>query len=86
MLKVSSVKQEDTAWDKFISLTYESNEYRVILHWDKWDGYELVSFTSPDGTWIDTPEWAVDWEEHNEKSLNYLLDELSDEKIEESFK
>jgi hypothetical protein len=84
MIKVSSVKKEDTAWDKHIRLTYEDKEYLAILHWDKWDGYELISFIDPSGKWIDTPEWAINWEENNEKSLNYVLDELSDEKIEEN--
>jgi len=88
MLKVSSVEMENTAWDKFITFTYEGNEYRALLHWDKWDGYDLVTFFDLNDIkkWIETPDWAVDWDEHNEQSLNYLLDELSDEKIEESYK
>ena len=78
-ITINGIVKEDTACDKEITLTYEGQEYAVRLHWDKWDGYE-VTFTD-----IDDPEWAINWEDNNDgESLAYVLDGLTDEKLEEA--
>jgi hypothetical protein len=86
-MEIKSVAKEDTAYDKYLRFTHEGQEYSVILHWDKWDGYEL-QFTELDVTrkWIDTPDWAIDWEDEYNDTLAQKLDELTDEIIEESYK
>ena len=82
-LEVKSVNKTYTAWNKHISFTYKGEEYLVILRWDTWEGYDLVSFLDVKNNvvWIDTPEWAQNWDDNNEESLNYVLDELSDEEL-----
>ena len=75
-IKIDGIVKEDTSYDKEITFTYEGESYTVRLHWDKWDGYDL-SFTE-----IDEPEWATNWEDSNEESLAYTLDNLTDEVLE----
>jgi hypothetical protein len=86
-MQIKSVTKEETAYDKYIRFTYEGQEYSVLLHWDKWDGFDL-QFTELERTanWVDDPEWAINWEDNNEESLSYTLEQLSDEAIEESYK
>ena len=86
-IKINGIVKEETAYDKEITLTYEGQEYAVTLHWDKWDGYE-VTFTDTANTrnWIDTPDWAINWEDNNDgESLAYVLDGLTDEVLEASY-
>jgi hypothetical protein len=78
-IKIKSVTKEETAYDKYVQFTYEGESYSVLLHWDKWDGYDL-SFTD-----IDEPEWATNWEWNDGETLAYILDGLTDEVIEESY-
>jgi hypothetical protein len=80
-IKINGIVKEETAYDKEITLTYEGQEYAVLLHWDKWDGYE-VTFSAE----IDEPEWATNWDDNNDgESLAYLLDGLSENVLEESY-
>jgi hypothetical protein len=85
-IKIESITKEETAYDKYVQFTYEGESYSVLLHWDKWDGFDLT-FTELDRTrnWIDAPDWAITWDENNEESLGYTLDQLTDEAIEESY-
>jgi hypothetical protein len=86
-IKIDGIVKEETAYDKEITLTYDGEIYAVRLHWDKWDGYDLT-FTEIDKThnWIDTPEWAINWEDNNDgESLAYVLDGLTDEVLEASY-
>jgi hypothetical protein len=86
-IKIDGIVKEETAYDKEITLTYEGESYAVRLHWDKWDGYE-VTFTDTANTrnWIDTPDWAINWEDNNDgESLAYVLDGLTDEVLEASY-
>jgi hypothetical protein len=85
-IEIASATKEETAYDKWIIFNYEGQEYSVLLHWDKWDGFDL-QFTESEfrSKWIDDPEWAVNWEDNNEQSLAYTLEELSDNIIEESY-
>ena len=80
-IEISTVSKEDTAYDKRITFTYKDKEYRVLLHWDAYEGFDLMFLEENGRTFTSTPEWAVDWdeEEHDGNSLEYCLDELSDE-------
>ena len=82
-IKINRITKEDTAYSKHIQFTYEGENYSVILYWDRYDGYE-VSFTEIGKTrnCIDEPEWAINWEDNNEESLAYTLDNLTDEVLE----
>lgn len=82
-VKIAEVVKEETAYDKWIRFEYEGQEYSVLLHWDKWDGFDLT-FTELDFTrkWIDAPDWAITWDEEHEESLGYTLELLSDETLE----
>ena len=79
-IKIERIEKEDTSFDKEITFTYEGEKYSVRLHWDKWDGYDLT-FTD-----IDDPEWAINWDDnHDNESLAYVLDGLTDEVLEASY-
>lgn len=80
-IKVDGVRQEITGWKRYISFTYDGNQYEAILHWDS-DGYELF-FTSENGVayqglW-NMPDWAENWDEtkHDGQYLNWYLDDLT---------
>jgi hypothetical protein len=85
-IEMTNATKEETAYDKWVAFKYEGQEYSVLLHWDKWDGFDLT-FTEVGNTrqWIDAPDWAITWDEDNEDSLGYTLEELSDNLIEESY-
>jgi hypothetical protein len=85
-IEIASATKEETAYDKWVVFKYEGQEYSVLLHWDKWDGFDLT-FTEVGNhrQWIDAPDWAITWDEDNEDSLGYTLEELSDNLIEESY-
>ena len=78
-IEITHVTKEETAYDKRIYFTYEGEQYIVLLHWDSHDGFDL--------TFLDevSPDWADDWEGENEESLEFKLDELTDEVIEKSY-
>jgi hypothetical protein len=79
VIEIKGITKEETAYDKEMTISYEGQEYSIILHWDKWDGYEIF-FND-----IDTPDWAIDWEENNNnESLDYLLDGLTEQILEAS--
>jgi hypothetical protein len=75
-IKIETIAKEETAFDKYVQFTYEGESYSALLHWDKWDGYDLT-FTE-----IDEPEWAINWEDSNDESLAFTLDGLTDEVLE----
>ena len=80
-IEIAGVTKAETSYDKRISFTYESVEYRVLLHWDAYEGFDL-HFLKEDGrTFTATPEWAVLWGDEDADSLEYRLDELTDEVI-----
>lgn len=85
-IAIQGVTKDETAYDKYIQFTYKGESYSVLLHWDKWDGYELT-FTDTANTrnWIESPEWAAMWEDNQQyggESLEYTLDGLTDETLE----
>jgi len=85
-IEINGVTKEDTAYDKWVHFTYEGKQYHALLHWDMYDGFDLT-FTDAVRTanWVSTPDWAVDWEGENEESLEFTLDQLTDEVIEASY-
>ena len=87
-LKVSSTSKVEKSYEKQITFTRGEETYYATLYWESNEGYELV-FVNSYGNAIDTPEWAVDWEEESnefhEDSLAFILDELTDAEIEASY-
>jgi len=82
-IEIKGMTKEETAYDKYVQFTYQGEDYSVLLHWDKWDGFD-ITFTDTVNTrhWIDAPDWAITWDEINDDSLSYTLDQLSDEVLE----
>jgi hypothetical protein len=76
---IEGVEKQETAYTKKMTITYEGQEYEVLLYWSNWEGYELDFIGS------DEPQWAIDWEDNNEESLAYTIDSLTDQVIEESY-
>ncbi len=76
---IEGVTKEETSYTKEMTITYDGQQYEVLLRWNNWDGYNLDFINS------DEPEWAIEWEDNNEESLAYTLDSLTDQVIEESY-
>jgi len=74
---IEGVSKEETSYAKEMTITYDGQQYEVLLRWNNWDGYELDFINS------DEPEWAIEWEDNNEESLAYTLDSLTDEVLED---
>jgi len=87
-LKISGVSKEERSYEKQITFTRGGSTYYARLYWESGEGFDLT-FTNAEGESITTPKWAVDWEEeselHYEESLSFILDQLTDEAIEESY-
>jgi hypothetical protein len=75
---IEGVSKQETSYAKEMTITYDGQQYEVLLRWNNWDGYELDFINS------DEPEWAIEWEDNNEESLAYTLDGLTDEVLEAS--
>jgi hypothetical protein len=75
-IEINGIDKEEIAYDKSIQFTREGESYVVLLHWDKWDGYDLT-FNN-----CDEPEWATNWDWNNGETLAYVLDGLTDEILE----
>jgi len=74
---IEGVSKQETSYAKEMTITYDGQQYEVLLRWNNWDGYELDFINS------DEPEWAIEWEDNNEESLAYTLDSLTDEVLED---
>ena len=80
-IKIEGASEEITGWKRYISFTYEGNQYEANLYWDS-EGYELL-FLTENGVvykgFYDMPKWAEDWDEdqHEGKYLNWYLDDLT---------
>lgn len=82
MLDIRGVSQGVTAYKKYLDFEYQGKNYGVVLYWDEHEGYELW-FKSESST----PEWAIEWDEElHGGSLEFILDDLSDNKLEEESK
>ena len=75
--KVTSSKEETTAFDKHIQFEFEGTVYYADLHWDSYDGYDM-NFVDKDGKHVDTPEWFWNWDET--EPVEYILDCLTEDK------
>lgn len=85
-IEINGVTKDETAYDKWIQFTYEGVEYRVQLHWDKYEGFEMnFTDTTRSANWIETPDWVMVWAGENEDRLEYVLDSLTDQVIEKSY-
>lgn len=85
-IEIKGITKEETAYDKHIQFTYEGKNYSVLLHWDKWDGFDLNFLNGRNFT--DAPEWAIEWEnsqQYGGESLEYTLDSLTEEVLEASY-
>ena len=78
-MEIKGISKDETAYAKEMTISYEGEEYEVLLRWDNWDGYDLTFTNSNE------PEWAINWEDNNEESLAYTLDCLTDEVLEASY-
>ena len=83
---IKGITKEETAYDKRITFEREGVEYSVLLHWDAYDGYDLQFL---DGrNYIADPDWVSEWQDaqqYGAESLEYFLDGLTDDVIEESY-
>ena len=78
-IKIQKSSKEETAWDKETTFEREGVEYKVLLHWDSYDGYEL-NFLD-DRRFIPNPDWVNDWQDSQQygaESLEYTLDCLTE--------
>ena len=79
-LEILNNEEEVTAWNKWIHFKYEGENYTVLLHWDTYEGYDLTFTDSHrSGKWVKTPLWAENWEDSEGMTLEYALDDLSNE-------
>jgi hypothetical protein len=87
-LKISGISKVEKSYEKQITFTRGEETYYATLYWESNEGFDLT-FKNADNETVTTPEWAVDWDEeselHNEDSLAFILDQLTDEAIEESY-
>ena len=87
-LKISGTSKVEKSYEKQITFTRGEETYYATLYWESNEGFDLT-FKNADNETVTTPEWAVDWEEeselHHEESLTFILDQLTDEAIEESY-
>ena len=87
-LKISGTSKVEKSYEKQITFTRGEETYYATLYWESNEGFDLT-FINADGKPVTTPEWAVDWEEESElyyeESLSFILDQLTDEAIEESY-
>ena len=72
-IEVGSLLKTETAYDKDMTLTYDGQEVRVILHWDDHDGFE-IQWLDQLNRWITQPAWADKIEEDGEMSVGFFLD------------
>ena len=79
-MKVRTIDKEITAYSKSLEIEVEGVTYHADLTYDSYSGYDL-RFTDNDGKYIDSPQWAQNYEQKISKtlwrSLPYDLDEMS---------
>ena len=77
-ITIKDANQRITAWIKDIEFEYEGENYLVTLHWNTYDGYDLLFKNKTNST----PEWA--WEmidaEAGDENLYEILDNLTEER------
>jgi hypothetical protein len=79
-MKVTCRDREITSYIKSIQIEIEGETYLVDLTYDSYSGYTL-QFISNEGKLIESPQWALDYEQEIKpgqwRSLEYDLDEMS---------
>ena len=85
-IKVISKHHEETSWKRYITFNYDKEEYKVLLFWDEFNGYELYWRNNETELLnsLKSPQWALEWDEeaHDGNSLASYLDELTYEEKE----
>jgi len=85
-IKVISKHHEETSWKRYITFNYDEEEYKVLLFWDEFNGYELYWRNNETQLLnsLKSPQWALEWDEeaNNGNSLASYLDELTYEEKE----
>tara|TARA_R110000822_G_C14898632_1_gene448694 strand:+ start:118 stop:393 length:276 start_codon:yes stop_codon:yes gene_type:complete len=81
-ITINGFTKEDTAYDKRITFEREGVEYSVLLHWDSYDGYDLQFLNGRN--FIPYPDWASDWQSEGAESLEYYLDGLTEDVMEDA--
>jgi hypothetical protein len=59
-----------------MNITHDGQEVRVILHWDRHDGYE-ITWLDLENRFISAPAWAQKIEDEDD-NLGYVLDCLTE--------
>ena len=83
-ITIKGVTKEYTAYDKRITFEREGVEHSVLLHWDDYSGYDLQFLDGKN--YIADPEWVDEWresEQNGAESIEYILDGLTDQVVEE---
>lgn len=76
-MNINGVSKIDKRYLKEITFTHDDKEYSVNLYWDSDEGFD-VTFIDHKYNQIPMPDWAVNWEDTEEESLAFTLDELTD--------
>ena len=72
-MKITTLDKEIKSYIKSVRIERDGEVYLVDIFYDEYDGYEMT-FIEYGGKIIDTPEWALNWEETHNESLAYELD------------
>ena len=75
-LEVTFREKEIISYDKTVSVTKDGTTLFADLHYDSWDGYEIL-WRNLEGENINEPQWATEYAELTSyHELAYLLDEM----------
>jgi hypothetical protein len=80
-IQIINKNHEQTSWKRYITFNYDDKEYKVLLFWDEFNGYELYWRNNETELLnsLKAPQWAIEWDEdaNNGESLSAYLDELT---------
>lgn len=80
-IQVINKHHEETSWKRYITFNHDEEEYKVLLFWDEFNGYELYWKNNESELLnsLKSPQWALEWDEdaHDGNSLASYLDELT---------
>ena len=84
-IKVISKHHEETSWKRYITFNYNDEEYKVLLFWDEFNGYELYWRNNETELLnsLKSPQWALEWDgdANNGESLSAYLNELTFQEV-----
>lgn len=79
-LEVTFREKEVISYTKSVTITKDGETIVADLHYDNWDGYEIL-WSNLEGESIEEPEWANEYAELTSyHELAYLLDEMGVER------